>query len=83
MLLRVVVIDENGLASRTPTRFDITPPVAHHKALAEFDTPVRGGSQHQAGLRFPAFAAVPVVVITDPDVIKRYAATQETVNRLD
>jgi len=83
MLLRVVAVDENGLASRASTRFDVTPPVAHHEAPAEFDTPVRGGGQHQAGLRLPAFAVVPVVVIAGPDVIEREAATQEIVNGLE
>jgi hypothetical protein len=71
MLLRVVVVDENGFASRTPTGFDITPPVAHHETLSEFDAPVNGGSQHQARFRLPAFAGVSVVVIAGPDVIER------------
>jgi hypothetical protein len=71
MLLRVVVIDENGFASRAPTRFDVTPPVAHHETLAEFDIPVRSGSQHQARLRLPAFTAISVLVIACPDVIER------------
>jgi hypothetical protein len=83
MLLRVLILDEDGFTSRAPTRFDITPPVAHHEALAEFDTPVSGSVQHQPGVRLPAFAAVPVVVIAGPDVIEGYAAPQVTVNRLD
>jgi hypothetical protein len=71
MLLRVVVVDEYGFASRTPTRFDIAPPVAHHETLSEFDMPFGSGGQHQTGFRLPAFAAVSVIVKAGPDVIER------------
>jgi hypothetical protein len=78
-----VVVDENGLASCPPTRFDIAPAVANHETLAELDTPVDGGGQEHSWLRLPAVAAVRIIVVAYSKVIKPDAATQEVVDLLD
>jgi len=60
----------------------IPPPVPNEEALFKIDAVAFRGLQNEAWPRFPAIAAVPVIVIADEAIVNRQAVAEVIVHRL-
>jgi hypothetical protein len=71
--LGIAIVDEYGPAARCPTRLNVPPPIADHKALRKVDLPAMRRIEKKAGFRLPARAIVGIVMRADADFVKAQA----------
>ncbi len=79
----ISVIDQNRPTTCATARLDVSPAIPDGKTSTEVDVQVPGCTQQHSRLRLPAAAAIRIIVIADPNIIKRNAAAQEVIDFFD